>query len=88
MLARITAFLDRPESLVHARPHSLARAREIHHERANRHAIPLFRCLRLAWGYGWLIFVASPLRFLEAVTATPLRTVSAVILAVVIWHWS
>jgi hypothetical protein len=88
ILSHAAAALDRPGSLVHAQPPTLARAREQHHEAADRHSVPLFKGMRLAWGYFHLIFIKSVLNGLEWVTKTPLRLIGATILALVIWHWS
>ena len=41
-----------------------------------------------SWGYGHLLIIKPALNFTEWVTETPLRFLGAVILAVVIWHWS
>lgn len=87
-LARVAEVMDRPGSLVHARPPSLARAREAHREAAARHETAVLRHLRLLWGYAHLIFVKSALNLLEWVTETPLRFLVAVILGAVIWYWS
>lgn len=85
---RVTEFLDRPGSLAHAQLPTFARARERHHEAAGRHNAPVFRVARLAWAYWHLLLIKPALNFLEWVTETPLRFLGAVILAVVIWHWS
>lgn len=87
--ARLAAFLDRPGSLAHAHPPTFARARELHHERATRHNLwaPL-RIASLTWGYFHLLIIKPALNFTEWVTETPLRFLGAVILAVIIWHWS
>jgi hypothetical protein len=89
MLARVTAFLDRPGSLAHAHPPTFARAREFHHERATRHNLwaPL-RVTRLVYGYLHLIVIKPALNFAEWVTETPLRLFGAIVLAVIVWHWS
>lgn len=88
VLARAAEIADRPGSLAHARPQSLARARERHHEIAGRHSIPLFRVLRLAWGYAHLVLIKPALNGAEWVTETPLRFFAAVIVALIVWHWS
>jgi hypothetical protein len=86
--ARTADYLDRPASLAHAQPPTLARARELHHEAAARHDVPLLRFLRLAWGYFHLVFVKSVLNGLEWVTETPLRFAAAVTVAAVVYFWS
>lgn len=87
--ARIGELLDRPGSLMHAHPPTFARARELHHERAGRHNLwPPLRITRLVWGYFHLIVIKPALNFAEWVTETPLRLCGAVILALVVWHWS
>lgn len=81
-------LLDRPESLVHQHPPTLARAREMHHEAAGRHDAPVLRVARLLWGYAHLLLVKPLLNGLEWITETPLRFFGALILAVVLWIWS
>jgi len=81
-------YLDRPGSLVHAQPPTLARAREQHHEAAARHAVPVLRFLRLAWGYFHLLLVKPALNGLEWATETPARFTVAVIIGLVVWLWS
>lgn len=81
-------YLDRPGSLVHAQPPTLARAREQHHEAAARHNGALLRCLRLAWGYFHLLLVKPALNGLEWATETPARFTVAVIIGLVVWLWS
>ena len=86
---RVTAWLDRPGSLVHAQPSTLAEARVRHHEAAGRHNIwPALRIGRLVYGYLHLLLIKPALNFLEWVTETPLRLAAAVILGAVIWIWS
>lgn len=88
MAGRTAEYLDRPGSLVHAQPPTLARARERHHEAAARHGAPLLRFLRLGWGYVHLILVKPLLNLLEWVTETPARFFIAVILGVIVYFFS
>lgn len=87
-LGKLAAYLDRPGSLVHAQPPTFARARELHHHHAGRHAVPVLKGLRLAWGYFHLLIIKPPLNFAEWVTETPLRLLGATVLALIVWHWS
>jgi hypothetical protein len=88
-MTRTAAFLDRPGSLAHAHPHSLARARERHHEAAARHTmVPALRVLRLTWGYFHLLLIKPALNFAEWATETPLRFSGLLALGLVIWIWS
>lgn len=88
-LALVTGYLDGQDSLFHAHPPTFARARELHHERAARHNLwaPV-RVARLAWGYFHLVIIKPALNFAEWVTETPLRLSGAVLLALIVWHWS
>jgi hypothetical protein len=86
-LARAAEYLDRPTSLVHAQPPTLARAREQHHEAAARHEVRFFGHLRLLWGYGHLLVVKTVLNGLEWVTETPVRFFAAVILGLIVWFF-
>lgn len=85
---RAAEYLDRPGSLVHTQPPTFARARELHHEAAARHAAPLLRGLRLVWGYGHLILIKPLLNLLEWVTETPARFLAAVVLGVIVYYFS
>jgi len=86
-LARAAEYLDRPGSLVHARPPSLARAREFHQGAAARHGAPALRAARLLYGYLHLLLVKPSLNFLEWATETPLRLAVAVIIGLVVWYF-
>jgi hypothetical protein len=85
---KLAAFLDRPGSLVHAQPPTFARAREEHHEAVANYNVPLFKGMRLAYGYFHLIIIKPVLNGLEWVTKTPLRLIAALALALIVWHWS
>ena len=89
VLARAAEVMDRPGSLAHAQPPSLARAREMHHEAAARHEATVLRHLRLLWGYAHLIFIKTVLNGMEWVTETPLRFLVTVAVGLVVYFcWS
>jgi hypothetical protein len=74
---------------VHAQPPTFARARVLHHERATRHNLwTSLRVTRLAYGYAHLILIKPALNFAEWVTETPLRLAGALVLSLIVWHWS
>jgi hypothetical protein len=85
---RTAEFLDRPGSLIHAHPHSLARAREFHHEAAARHDVwPVIGIMRLAWGYGHMLLIKPVLNLLEWFTETPLRFAALIAFVAVVYFF-
>lgn len=82
--AKAAELLDKPGSLVHRQLPTLARARELHHERARRHQSAALTSAHLAYGYLHLLTVKPFLNFLEWVTETPLRLAGAAALAALI----
>ena len=86
-MASTLAALDRPGSLLDARPPTLKEARVWHHECAGHYDALLLSAPRLVWGYVHLLIVMI-LRGLEWITGSPIRLVVAAAVATVIWYWS
>lgn len=66
-------LLDRPGTLLHARPPSFRDAQRRHHECAGHHAGRTLYAGRLAYGYLHMALVKAPLNYAEWATDSPLR---------------
>lgn len=82
---RLTALLDKPGTLLHARPLSFRQAYARHAECAAHYANPVAGWGRMLFGWIHLVCVKPALNYLEWATDAPLRLSIHVVLGVAVW---